>query len=118
MLFIIFCMFCIYGGFICESPEIDGKAHVKTPDLRSPKNSKKIKKSFFREISHGARRGHEGEPPGAGATPGCGWDPSLGPVAPIRHPFNVLLPFDLKMSGASTHNFFRRLCEAETRQRE
>ena len=54
---ILFCMFFNYWGFICRSPELVGKVPVKTPDFGSPKNSKKIQRSIFSGISHGARRG-------------------------------------------------------------
>ena len=103
--FILSCMFCIYDGFICRSPETAGNIPVKTPGLRSPENSRKIRKLIFWEVSHGAKRRHGGEPPGAGATPGRGstWGPRLGPApgpcGPLRHPYGALLPFDLKRRG-------------------
>ena len=109
--FTLFCMFCNYWGCICRSPESAGKVPVKIPDVGTSKNSRKIRRIIFCEISHGVKRAHGGKLQGAGAAPcrgstlGRGWDPPLAPVAPLRLPFGVLPPFDLKTSGVSTNNF-------------
>ena len=67
--FILICMFDNYWRCITRSLESAGKVPVKTPDFGSPKNSRKIQRSIFSGISHGARRGRRGERQGAGATP-------------------------------------------------
>ena len=67
--FILICMFGNCWRCIHRSLESDGKVHVKTPDFRRPKNSRKIQRSIFRDMSHGARRGRRREQQGAGATP-------------------------------------------------
>ena len=91
---------------------ISWKSTVKTPDVRSSENSRKIQEILFSEISHGVKRAHGGETAGAGATPGRGsrwgrgWDPPLVPVGPFRLPFGVLLSFDLKMLGAPSKKYF------------
>ena len=62
-------------------------------------------------ISQRAKRGHGGEPPGAGATSGReptsghGWGPPLAPEAHFRLPFDVLVAFDLKMSGGPSKKY-------------
>ena len=60
-----FCMFCIFGRFICQSSESARKVPIKTPDVRSSENSRKIQEILFSEISHGVKRAHGGETAGA-----------------------------------------------------
>ena len=67
--FISFCMFCNYWRCIHRSLKSAGKVPVKTSDVGSPKNSRKIQGTIFPEISHGVRRGRRGERQGGGGTP-------------------------------------------------
>ena len=101
---ILFCMFGNLRELSIRVLKQREKVHVKTPVLRSSKNSKKFRKSVFREIMDRALRwaggGHQGiGRPWAAGPDGPRMGPPLASVAPLRHPFGVYLHFDLKTLG-------------------